>query len=144
MEASWLINKVTNIASKLADKESNAKYYFTDNGILDLFLMDADTALLENLVAISLIRRFGRDNAVFFYNKGVEVDFYIPEEEMAIQVSYSTQDEDTRKREVKALEALPKVLPCKHRYIITYDENDEWHLSDKDIEVIPVWKWLLQ
>lgn len=144
MEASWLINKVTNIASKLADKESNAKYYFTDNGILDLFLMDADTALLENLVAVSLIRRYGRDDAVFFYNKGVEVDFYIPEEEMAIQVSYSIQDEDTRKREVKALEALPKVLPCKHRYIITYDENDAWHLSDKGIEVIPVWKWLLQ
>ncbi len=144
MEASWLISKVTNIASKLADKESNAKYYFTDNGILDLFLMDADTALLENLVAINLIRRFGRDDAVFFYNQGVEVDFYIPETETAIQVSFSIRDEDTRRREVKALEALPKVLPCKHRSIITYDETDEWHLSDIGIEVIPVWKWLLE
>ena len=57
MESSWLITKVTNMAAKLADKESNAKFYFTDNGILDLFLMDADTSLLENLVAFSLIRR---------------------------------------------------------------------------------------
>ncbi len=144
MEASWLICKITNMASKLADKESNAKYYFTDNGILDLFLMDADTTLLENLVAVSLIRRYGRDNAVFFYNQGVEVDFYIPEEEIAIQVSYSIQEEDTRRKEVKALEALPKVLPCKHRYIITYDETDAWNLSAKGIEVMPVWKWLLQ
>lgn len=144
MESSWLISKVTNIASKLADKESNAKYYFSDNGILDLFLMDTDTALLENLAAINLIRRFGRDDAVFFYNQGVEVDFYVPETETAIQVSVSLRDEDTRRREVKALEALPKVLPCKHRCIITYDETDEWRLSDKGIEVIPVWKWLLE
>ncbi len=144
MEASWLINKVTNIASKLADKESNAKYYFTDNGILDLFLMDADTALLENLVAANLIRRYGREDSVFFYNQGVEVDFYIPETETAIQVSFSIRDEDTRRREVKALEAIQKVLPCKHRRIVTYDETDEWRLSDIGIEVIPVWTWLLQ
>ena len=143
METSWLISKVTNIASKLADKESNAKYYFSDNGILDLFLMDADTALLENLVAINLIRKYGREDAVFFYNQSVEVDFYIPETETAFQVSFSIRDEVTRRREVKALEALPKVLPCKQRYIITYDETDEWQLSDSGIEVLPVWKWLL-
>ena len=144
MEASWLISKVTNMAAKLADKESNAKYYFTDNGILDLFLMDADTSLLENLVASDLIRRYGRDDAVFFYNKGIEVDFYVPEEELAIQVSYSIKDEDTRKREVKALQAIEKVLPAKRRLIITYDEEDAWQLSSEGIEVVPLWKWLLR
>lgn len=143
IEASWLISRVTNMAAKLADKESNAKYYFTDNGILDLFLLDADTSLLENLVAYSLIRRYGREDAVFFYNKGIEVDFYIPEKELAIQVSYSLKDEDTRKREVKALLAIEKVLPCKRRLIITYDEEDTWQLSSEGIVVIPVWKWLL-
>lgn len=144
MESSWLITKVTNMAAKLADKESNAKFYFTDNGILDLFLMDADTSLLENLVAFSLIRRYGREDAVFFYNKGIEVDFYIPEEELAIQVSYSVKDEDTRKREVKALLAIENVLACRRRLIITYDEEDAWQLSAEAIEVIPVWKWLLK
>lgn len=143
MEASWLINKVTNIAAKLADKESNAKYYFTDNGILDLFLLDADTSLLENLVASNLIRKHGREDAVFFYNKGIEVDFYVPEEELAVQVSYSIKDESTRKREVNALLAIKDVLPCKRQIIITYDEEDAWQLANKSIEVIPVWKWLL-
>lgn len=144
MESSWLITKVTNMAAKLADKESNAKYYFTDNGILDLFLIDADTSLLENLVASDLIHRYGRDDAVFFYNKGIEVDFYVPEEELAIQVSYSIKDEDTRKREVKALQAIEKVLPCKRRLMITYDEEDAWQLSSEGIEVVPLWKWLLR
>lgn len=143
MEASWLISKVTNIAAKLQDKESNAKYYFTDNGILDLFLLDADTSLLENLVASNLIRRHGREDTVFYYNKGVEVDFYVPEEELAIQVSYSIKDESTRKREVNALLAINKVLPCKRQIIITYDEEDAWQLAAEGIEIIPVWKWLL-
>ena len=92
----------------------------------------------------SLIRRYGREDAVFFYNKGIEVDFYIPEEELAIQVSYSVKDEDTRKREVKALLAIENVLACRRRLIITYDEEDAWQLSAEGIEVIPVWKWLLK
>ena len=79
-----------------------------------------------------------------FYNKGIEVDFYIPEEELAIQVSYSVKDEDTRKREVKALLAIENVLACRRRLIITYDEEDAWQLSAEGIEVIPVWKWLLK
>ena len=144
IESSWLILRVTNMASKLADKESNAKYYFTDNGILNLFLLDAETSLLENLVASNLIRKYGREDAVFFYNKGVEVDFYIPEAELAIQVSYSIKDTDTRKREVKALLAIEKILPCKELIIITYDEEeDNWQLSNEKIKVIPIWRWLL-
>ena len=143
LEEAWLINKVTNIASKQADKEGNAKYYFTDNGILNLFLIDAETSLLENIVAIYLTRKYGREDAVFFYNKGIEVDFYIPNDETAIQVSYSLMDDETRMREVKALKALQKVLPCKQLLIITYDEEDNWDLADSNITVIPVWKWAL-
>ena len=102
-ESAWLLQRINNIAAKLAEKESNSKYYFTDNGILNLFLIDGNTSLLENLVAINLIRQFGKEDAVFFYNKGVEVDFYIPEEQWAIQVSYSIKDLETKERETDAL-----------------------------------------
>ena len=53
----WLINQISNFAGKLVDKETNPKYYFTDNGILNLFLINNNAALLENLVAISLLRK---------------------------------------------------------------------------------------
>jgi len=36
-------------------------------------------------VAINLLRLYGRYDAVFFYNKEIEVDFYIPETCTAIQ-----------------------------------------------------------
>ena len=145
-EEAWLLLRLKNYASTLADKESNCKYYFIDTGILGLFLIDKDTMLLENLVAIQLFRIYGHDmdnGRVFFYNDGYEVDFYIPDEELAIQVSFSLRNEETRKRETEALQKLSNRLPCRRRLILTYDEEES--ISDKHgtIEVVPVWKWLM-
>jgi len=143
-KAAWLISSIQNIAGKLVDKETNPKYYFTDNGILNLFLLDGNTSLLENLVAINLLRKYGRSDAVFFYNKGVEVDFYIPDEAIAIQVCYDLNNSDgTFDREVDALIKLPKVLECKKLMIITRDSEQTLEIENKIIKVIPVWKWLL-
>lgn len=116
----WLITPIQNIAGKLVDKETTPKYYFTDNGILNLFLLDGNTSLLENLVAVNLMRKYGRNDAVYFYNKGIEVDFYIPEIATAIQVSYSLENSDgTFDREVNALLKISKVLECDKLLIIT-------------------------
>lgn len=140
----WLISAVQNIAGKLVDKETNPKYYFTDNGILNLFLLDGNTTLLENLVAVNLLRKYGRNDAVYFYNKEIEVDFYIPEESIAIQVCYSLDNSDgTFDREVNALLKLSKVLECKRLLIITRDSEQVFDINNKSIEVIPAWKWLL-
>ena len=117
-EEAWLLLRLKNYASSLVDKESNCKYYFIDTGILGLFLIDKDTMLLENLVALQLFRIYGHDidnERVFFYLDGYEVDFYIPDDELAIQVSYSLRDEETRKRETEALQKLPNRLPCSRR-----------------------------
>lgn len=51
-----LLIPIQNIADKLVERETNPKYYFADNGILNLLLLDADTSLLENLVAVTLLR----------------------------------------------------------------------------------------
>ena len=140
----WLISSIQNIAGKLVDKETNPKYYFSDNGFLNLFLFDGDTSLLENLVAINLLRKYGRNDAVFFYNQGVEIDFYIPDEALAIQVCYDMNNSDgTFEREVKALLKLHSVLACRKLMIITRDSEQILEIEDKTIEVTPVWKWLL-
>lgn len=141
----WLISSIQNIAGKLAEKETNPKYYFVDNGILNLFLVDANTSLLENMVAINLLRRYGRENAVFFYNQGVEVDFYIPDAGMAIQVCYNLYESpDTLEREVGALIKLSGFIECQRLLIITRDSEEVIHRDAHVIEVVPIWKWLLQ
>ncbi|WP_321519851.1 ATP-binding protein [uncultured Bacteroides sp.] len=140
----WLINPIQNIASKLVDKETIPKYYYTDNGILNLFLLDGNTSLLENIVAVNLLRKYGRNDAVFFYNKGIEVDFYIPDAYTAIQVCYNLDNSDgTFDREVKALLKITEVLECNKLLIITRDTERMLEVNGKVIEVVPVWKWLL-
>ena len=147
-EDAWLLLRLHNINAAFAERETNSKYYFIDNGLLSLLLTDPTTTLLENIVAVSLFRKYGNSNdgeRVFFYKQNVEVDFYIPDDELAIQVSYSIEESDmTEKREVEALKKLPKALSCKRRLIITYDEEKTIEDEYGVIEVIPCWKWLIQ
>lgn len=145
-EDAWLLLRLRNIASVFSEKETVSKYYFIDNGLLSLQLLSVDSILLENMVALSLFHRYGHDpdnERVYFYNANVEVDFYVPEDELAVQVSYSIKDQVTYDREVGALTKFPNVHPCRRRVIITYDETGT--ITDKHgiIEVIPCWKWLL-
>lgn len=145
-EDAWLVLRLRNIASAFSEKETVCKYYFIDNGLLSLQLLDANTILLENMVAISLFRKYGHDpdnERVYFYNDNVEVDFYVPEDSLAIQVSYSIGEDMTRTREVTALTKLSKVHPCKRRIVITYEEETAMEDDFGVIEVIPCWKWLL-
>ncbi len=141
----YLILPVTNIADSLEDKVSNPKYYFIDNGIISLLALDIRTSLLENMVALKLISSYGSKDAVYFYNHGVEVDFYIPQTETAIQVCYAMNDaEGTFERETRALLKLRSRLSCRHNIIVTYDDEGIIETEGVRIEVIPAWKFLLQ
>jgi len=140
----WLIVPIQNIADKIVAKETSPKYYFTDNGLLNLFLLDGNTALLENLVAITLLRKYGRSDAVYFYNKGVEVDFYVPDVQLAVQACYSLSDAETRKRETTALLQLSKKVKLKKMLIITRDEETTITENGVTIEVVPIWKCLCE
>ena len=140
----FLVYPIKNIADNLTQRETNPKYYFVDNGIISILAMDVDTSLLENMVAMELLRRYGLEEQVFFYNKNVEVDFYIPDAATAIQVSYNPKKSDeTWERESTALIKLSKVLDCKRLIILTYELEENIELKGLNIEVIPVWKWLL-
>ena len=142
LQETWLIFSLENYAARFAERESNRKYYFIDNGILTLFIFRPETLLLENLVAITLHRQFGEK--VYFYNQHIEVDFYIPEESWLIQVSYNISDVQTFEREINGLVKAAKFLNAERLQIVT--RNDE-RVIEKDglsIEVLPIWKWLIQ
>jgi predicted AAA+ superfamily ATPase len=142
MNESWLLIPISNHASKFVEKASNKKYYFIDNGILNLFLTDPNTSLLENMVAINLYKQYGDD--VAFFNNNIEVDFYVPNQKIAIQVSYSLKDEDTKKREVRALDKISSFVDVERRYIITMYEEEIIERDGHTIHVVPLSKWLLK
>ena len=132
-----------NYASKFVEKETVKKHYFVDNGLLSIFLIGGETALLENVCAVHLYRKY--ESSLYFYNKNIEVDFFVPDEAYAVQASYSINDEETRKREVDGLKKLHTFSPLKRMVIVTFDEEGTIKFDDgSNIEVIPAWKWLLE
>lgn len=139
---SWLILPIENGFAKIGERESVKKYYFIDNGILNLFLVDSETSLLENFVAVTLCKKYGRENVV--YLKGdKEIDFYIEETNTAIQVSYSIKDDNTRNREVDALCRYAQTNKDVKPMIITWEEKENLVVDGVSIEVVPVLDWIL-
>ncbi len=137
----YLLFAITNYAAATAERETNKKYYFIDNGVLNLFMTDGKAKLLENLVAITL--RSNNIEHLYYYQRNIEVDFLLPQSATAIQVSWTILDDSTLQREVAALEKLNKFIPQRHNLIITYNEEQTIHRGSLTIEVLPIWKWLL-
>ncbi len=80
---------------------------------------------------------------MFYYNHNVEVDFYIPEADMAVQASININDSLTIEREIKALVALHGIRPLKKAVIVTRDQENTIQTHGINIEVMPVYKWIL-
>lgn len=137
----YLLFGIPNYTDKLSEKESIKKRYFFDNGLLNTFIIEPQSKLLENLVAIELKKRYGEE--VFYYNKNVEVDFYVPTVNTAIQVSLSLTQSDTREREVRALRKMAQIYKLEKLQIITWEEDSVVNEEDYTIEILPLWKWLL-
>lgn len=141
LQDACMVFTVENYATKFVERETVKKHYFVDNGLLNLFLVDPDSSLLENIVAIALHKRYGEE--LYYYNKNVEVDFYIPSEETGVQVCYGLNDEQTLRREADALVKLKKAFGLKQLLIISRNDELVMQYSGEEIKVMPVWKWLL-
>ena len=139
----FLLFTIENYYASFLDKSSNPKYYFMDNGILNLFLDDKRSSLLENIVALHLYRNH---KETLYYLKGnkVDVDFYLSDANTAIQVAYSLEKSDTYNREVNNLVEFAKSSDKKNNLlIVTYEEEKKIYIEDKTIEVVPLKKFLL-
>lgn len=146
VKSACLMFDIGNYASKFSERESVKKHYFTDNGLLSIFLNDEKAQRLENLCAIALQKRYNRDDdspGLYYWSRTQEVDFYVPDENYAVQASCNLADYETREREISALVALNKEHPLSKAQIISLEEETQILRDGLAIEVIPAWKWLL-
>jgi uncharacterized protein len=137
----YLIFPLLNHTSGFRERESKKKYYFIDQGILNLFITDQNTKLFENIIFLHLYKKY--KDKLFYFKRKYEVDFYIPDEKLLIQASYSISDIETKKRELNSLKAAMKELNINNATILTYDETDQLTDGNYNFEVIPLWFWLL-
>lgn len=142
MKEAYLIFSIPNFTDSLSDRETSQKRYFCDNGLLNVFLADPQTKLLENIVALALIKRYGNEE-LFYYNKNIEVDFYLPSQKMAVQASFSLSESTTFERETKALVKIAGSFDIEKAIIVTYDDEKTIEVDGVSIQIVPVWKWLL-
>lgn len=152
LQTSYFLHPVEIFSTKVKDSmQYPRKPYFIDNGFITALStkMDKDMGrAYENCVAIELMRRGCKDKIYYWKDeRGWEVDFVLKDDEgvkKLIQVCYNMDDLETRVREIRALEKASRELKCKELLIISRDMDKIEQIKDIRIEVIPLWKFLLE
>jgi len=123
-----------------------AKIYTIDTGLLNAMTFRNSYnygQLLETMVFMHLRRR-GYDAEYLNTKDGREVDFFIRHrisgETQLIQVCWEMSDKKTFERELHGLKSAMDELSLTTGTIVTWDDET---IIEKQIKVIPIWKWLL-
>ncbi|MCK5783189.1 MAG: ATP-binding protein, partial [Desulfobacterales bacterium] len=135
-------------ASLARSKTNPKKIYCVDHAMVTSVasgILVNSGHLLENLVFTAL-RRVSPEIYYCKSKSGLEVDFIalLPDRtKMLVQVCESMAEAQTRKREVTALSEVMIELGLKFGTIVTQNEEDKIEVEAGKIEVVPVWRFLL-
>ncbi len=145
LQLGWLMFTVNKYAFSIKKQQiANKKIYGIDTGLIKSVAFSFSEnrgKFLENMVFLAL-RRSTEDIYYYATRNNLEVDFYLPKKKELIQVCQTLADEDTQKREVKALVEAIEETGSNSAMILTEDEEGIDILNSK-IKVVPVYKWLL-
>ena len=133
----------------LAVRNTNdKKVYLADHSFAKALSPQSHSSwlLLENIVFLHLLRRFGEEGVAYYRTSGgYEVDFACgPDDDiLLVQAAWSLDDEDTREREVRALEEAMRELGVHEAFIVTGEESCDIQADSGCIHVVPAWDYLL-
>ena len=148
LRESYLLFTIPPFSPKIKDvKKYPKKIYAVDTGLATTVTLSFSKnlgRLVENAVALHLIKKYGENN-LFYYRGKREVDFILREGlriTKAIQVTWDLRE--SYEREVKALLEAMNVFDLEEGIIVTADQEREEVYEDKEIRVLPFWKFLLE
>ena len=148
LRESYLLFTIPPFSPKIKDvKKYPKKIYAVDTGLATTVTLSFSKnlgRLVENAVALHLIKKYGENN-LFYYRGKREVDFILREGlriTKAIQVTWDLRE--SYEREVKALLEAMDVFNLGEGIIVTADQEREEVYEDKEIRVLPFWKFLLE
>jgi len=108
---------------------------------------------MENLVFLELLRKkyYKNINLEIYYlrkNNKYDVDFLIRDNtnvKQLIQVTYANSKDEIEQREIKSLLKAYELFKSDNPelLIVTLDYEDVLKIDNREIEFIPLWKWLL-
>ncbi len=121
-----------------------SKVYLADIGFAKIGENSKDMGRkIENIVFLELIKGDKGEQELFYWKnqQQEEVDFVVKQNNAVkelIQVCYDIKDNETKKRETRALLKAGKELKCKNLKIITWDYEG----NEDGVQFIPLWKYL--
>jgi hypothetical protein len=146
LENSWLFFTV-NIFDYSIKRQQIApkKIYSIDTGLMNQigFFFSPNTGrLLENLVFLALRRKVAD---IYYYQSapGHEVDFYIPEQRLLVQVVRQMEQTQTREREIRSLVTAMEALDVPTALILTESNQDPIDVNGRMIRTQSLAEWLL-
>lgn len=147
LENTYLLYQVSKFNfSVKAQLRSPKKVYFIDNGLagkLGFNFSDNMGSFLENLIFIELQRR-GKE--IYYFQNKHECDFVIRDGyhiKQAMQVCAVFENGKTKEREIAGLLEALNTFDLEAGQIITLDFEEKIIIANKQINIIPAWKWLL-
>ena len=120
-----------------------AKIYLADTGICKKVTSADLGRVLENVVFWGL-RKIGEE--IFYFDENRECDFIVKDNQGKLfpyQVTLELKEEN-EEREIAGLVEACKKLGLKKGTIFTFDQEDNKVVEDINIQILPVWKWLLK
>jgi predicted AAA+ superfamily ATPase len=153
LEDAFAVLPVRRFSYSIRDTDQSLpKVYQIDNGFaarLGVQKSENTGNLMENTVALELLRRSSEDPSLkFFYwcdAAGKEVDFLLLKGGVVtelIQVCQDVDDWETKAREIKALVKASLEMECNILTVITWDHAETETVDGLVIRYIPLWKWL--
>lgn len=123
------------------------KVYAIDTGLVNAVsfqFSENKGRLLENAVFLELKRR---NKEIYYFEDKKECDFIIKSGRtitQIIQVADNLSNPRTRKREIEGLKLAMGKFNLVKGIIVTYDAEEKIVEDDKQIDIIPFWKWSLK
>lgn len=147
LEEAYMIISSKKFSYKPREMESSfRKYYCIDTGLLNAkktTLTNDFGKKLENIVAVELKRR-NIDLYYYIVDNKYEVDFVIGDSTSITEVIQVVNDgQEMPKREIRTGVSACKKLHCKNLTLITWNTEEKKVEDDIKIQIIPIWKWLL-
>lgn len=147
LENSWLFMVVNKYAYSVKEQQiAPKKLYCVDTGLaqsVGFSFSENKGKIMENLVFLNLRRQY---QTIYYYKttQDSEVDFYVPSEQLLVQVAQKFDLEETKKREQRALVVAKSELKKVTKLVlVTEGEKQEMEYDGSKIKVVPLYEWLL-
>jgi predicted AAA+ superfamily ATPase len=146
LENSWLVFTLNLYDFSVKRQQIAAKkIYCIDSGLANAvgFNFSPNTGkLLENLVFLALRQQF---REIYYYTTpgGFQVDFYLPENQLLVQVAQNLNTPATRERELRALADAIQAVKVKQALILADENEDSLDLYGIPVKVRSTSEWLL-